>query len=338
MPYEALMADKGVLDTLLTSIKNDAVAHAYLFEGEEGLQKRQSAAYFASAMLCESKEDVPCGQCENCIQAFSKNNPDIKRMSLSDITSKKSIGADEIRSIISDVYTRPFKSSKKIYIIEEGDALTVQAQNAMLKVLEEPPEYAVFIICVSNAELILPTVRSRSRIVRFMPSSDAQIAEYVKRKYPHMASRADFVASVSGGVLGRADFICSNEAVMQMREEAFDFIKKLMRARDEEDVFMVCERFEEYKKEKSDIQDTSQLLLDFMLSFLGDMLHILSGAENVCANKDKKSELGELCAKTSIRRIHKAMDSVLETKQMLSRYVSHKAAIMKMALDMFYID
>ncbi len=338
MSYTVPMADKSVLDMLLAGIKNNAVAHAYLFEGEEGLQKRQSAAYFAAALLCEQKAGVPCGLCESCIQALSKNNPDIKRMSLSDITSKKSIGADEIRSIISDVYTRPFKSSKKVYIIEEGDALTASAQNAMLKVLEEPPEYAVFIICISNAELILPTVRSRCRIIRFMPSSDAQIAEYVKEKYPHMASRADFVASVSGGVLGRADFICANDAVIKMRDEAFKFIKKLLWARDEEDVFTICERFEEYKKEKTDMADTSQMMLDFMLSFLGDMLHILSGAKNVCANADKKSELNELCAKTSIERIHKAMESVLETKQMLSRYVSHKAAIMKMALDMFYID
>ena len=331
------MADKGVIGSLIESIKRGTSVHAYLFEGEKGLKKREMASYFAMALLCQD-DDVPCGRCESCLQAMSGNNPDIIRLALSDITTKKSVGADDIRSIISDVYTRPFKAQKKIYIIEDGDALTVQAQNAMLKVLEEPPPYAVFIICATNAELILPTVRSRSRSVHFAPIADEKIISYVKEKYPHMADRADFVASFSAGILGRADFICSDESVMDMRAKSFDFLKALLIANDEENIFKMCEAFEEYKKDKNVPFDTSQMMLDFMLSFLSDLLHIIGGAKKICANSDILQELVSLSSKVSYDRVFNAMQSVLDTKQMLLRYVNHKASIMKFALDVFYAE
>ncbi len=338
MSYKKPMADEGVINVLLGSIKSNTNTHAYLFEGEKGLQKRETASYFAAALLCENYKGVPCGECESCIQALGGNNPDIKRMSLSDITDKKSIGADDVRSIISDVYTRPFKASKKVYILEDGDALTVQAQNALLKVLEEPPSYAVFIICVSNGELILPTVRSRTRSVRFISSSDKQIIEYVKEKYPNMANRAEFVASFAGGALGRADFICSDELAIKMRAEALEFVKVLLEGRDEDGIFKMCDIFEEYKKDKNISQDTSQILLDFMLSYFKDILYISGGIKDKLANNDQKDVLMAIASKTSYERVYKAISSVMETKQMLSRYVSHKAVIMKLALDIFYID
>lgn len=338
MSYKKPMADEGVINVLLGSIKNDTDTHAYLFEGEKGLQKRETASYFAAALLCENDKGVPCGECESCIQALGGNNPDIKRLALSDITDKKSIGADDVRSIISDVYTRPFKAEKKVYILEDGDALTVQAQNALLKVLEEPPVYAVFIICTSNGELILPTVRSRTRAVRFASASDRQIIEYVKEKYPHMAESAELVASFADGVLGRADFICSDELALKLRGDALEFVKILLEGRDEDAVFKMCDIFEEYKKDKNISHDTSQIMLDFMLSYFKDILYILGGAKGRCVNKDQKDVLAALALRTCYERVYNAISSVLEAKQMLSRYVSHKAAIMKLALDIFYVN
>ena len=338
MSYKRPMADESVINILLGSIKNDTDTHAYLFEGEKGLQKRQTASYFAAALLCENDKSVPCGECESCIQAMSGNNPDIKSMALSDITDKKSIGADDVRAIISDVYTRPFKAEKKVYILEDGDALTVQAQNALLKVLEEPPAYAVFIICTSNGELILPTVRSRTRVVRFASASDRQIIEYVIKKYPDMAERAEFVASFAEGVLGRADFICSDELAIKLRNQALEFVKILLEGRDEDGIFKMCDIFEEYRKDKNISCDTSQLLLDFMLSYFKDILYILGAAEGRCANKDQKDMLGAFALSTSYEKVYNAMSSVMEAKQMLYRYVAHKAVIMKLALDIFYVN
>ena len=329
------MGSESVMDALFCDIKNASNVHAYLFEGDKGLFTCESAAYFAAALLCENDGEKPCGKCINCIQAASGNNPDIRRMSLSDITDKKSVGADEIRDIISDAYTKPFKAAKKIYIIEDGDALTVQAQNAMLKILEEPPPYVVFIICVTNAELILPTVRSRSRTIRFSLAADKKIAEYVKAKYPDMASKADFVASFAGGILGRADFICEDEQFSLMREKSFELTKKLMADSDENAIFEMCRLFEEYKG-STDGEDSTQIILDFILSYVTDALRIVSGAENMVVNSDKKDELGAFCTRTNKAQLDFAARRIMETKQMLLRYVNAKAAVMRLSIGLLY--
>lgn len=330
------MADKGVIDSLLGCAASGTSTHAYLFEGEKGLFTCETALYFAAALLCSGEGKIPCGVCDNCVQTASGNNPDIKRMSLSDITSKKSVGADDIRSIISDVYTKPFKAAKKVYIIEDGDALTPQAQNAMLKILEEPPEYAIFIICVTNAELILPTVRSRSRIIRFSTQSDEAIERYITDKYPHTADKARFIASFADGVVGRADFLCSDESVFEMRQKALELVGGLLCGTDENVVFDMCELFEQYKKNAKSGNDTSQMMIDFMLSFLSDILRIISGASDKVVNCDAEESLRAIADKTSYARVDFAAKCALETKMMLARYVSHKAAVMYLALGMFY--
>ncbi len=330
------MADRGVVRALIDSVHEGTSAHAYLFEGEKGLFTCETAMYFAAALLCGSDGEIPCGACDSCIQAASGNNPDIKRMSRTDITDRKSIGADDIRAVISDVYTKPFRAEKKIYIIEDGDALTVQAQNAMLKILEEPPSYAVFIICVTNAELILPTVKSRSRIIRFMPRSDADIKKYVCEKYPHMAQKADFIASFADGIMGRADFLCGDEAVFDMRKKALELMVKLLLGNDENVIFEMCDIFEQYKKESKGGNDTSQMMIDFMLSFLSDILRLINGAENKMLNSDMVHELRKAAERVRYEKADYAARCALEAKDMLAKYVSHKAAVMHLALGMFY--
>lgn len=329
------MTSNNVIDALIGEVKSGTDVHAYLFEGDKGLFTCETAAYFASALLCEGEGEIPCGQCINCIQAQGGNNPDIRRMSLADITDKKSVGADEIRDIISDAYTKPFKAAKKVYIIEDGDSLTAQAQNAMLKILEEPPSYVVFIICVTNAELILQTVRSRSRIVRFAPAPDKEVARYVKEKYPHMADKADFVASFAGGIYGRADYICADDSFADMREKAFDITSKLIAGENEDAIFEMCAMFEEYKGAKGSDEGAS-LMLDFMLSFVGDAIRILNGAANMIVNSDKGAEMNNLCRRSSISNLDFAAQRIMETKQMLSRYVNQKAAVMRLAISIFY--
>lgn len=335
MQYLRPMADEGVINSLLKEVQSGTSVHAYLFEGDKGLFTCESAAYFAAALLCENQSGTPCGECASCIQAQSGNNPDIIRLSLADITSKKSVGADEIRDIISDAYTRPFKSAKKIYIIEDGDMLTPQAQNAMLKILEEPPSYVVFILCVTNAELLLQTVRSRSRSVKFAPATDEQLAAYVRRKYPHMASRAEFVAAFADGIYGRADSMCENEGLSIMREKALELVERLVGGSDEEAIFETCAVFEEYKGTKG-AADNTGILLELMLSYLTDALRIVNGADNMLTNGDMRDRLFALCKKSSRGQLNFAAGRVLETKQMLARYVNFKAAVMRLATGLYY--
>lgn len=327
-----MMGEKAALE-LMAETKN--ASHAYIFEGEKGLYTGEAALWFAAALLCHNNENAPCSKCTSCIQAMSGNNPDINYMSLGDITSKKSIGADDIRFIISDAYTKPFAYKKKIYIISDGDALTPQAQNAMLKILEEPPLYVVFIICTENAESILPTVRSRSRLIRFRPVTKEKIVSHIKEKYPEMADKADFVSSFAEGIAGRADFVCNKE-VYAVREQVIDALERLLCERDEKVIFEFCELFEEYKAIKNSAYDMVQAALDFALSFVSDIVKAQNGCTNMIINSDKKDTVCTIGERISTEKANLAAETIMETKQMILKYVSAKAAIMRLATVMYY--
>ncbi len=334
IPYPK--GNHGILRELIAGIQNNNTVHAYLFAGPAGLLKRETAHYFAAALLCEGDGMPPCGSCDNCVQSASGNNPDLIAKSLKDLTTKKSIGVDEIREIIADVYTRPFKANKKVYIIEDGEALTVGAQNALLKVLEEPPTYAVFILCTSEADKILPTIRSRSRIIRFQPKSDNEIRLYVKENYPHMQSQADFIVSFCGGITGKVDLLCQNEDFAQMRQKMFNAAAILLRAGKPTRLFDIAEYFEAHRKTKEHPTDDVGILLDCLLSFFSDMLKLKVGVSDGITNTDYADKLHELCGFSDKEKLMFACAAVVSAQEKLAISVSAKSTILSMLLEIYY--
>ena len=144
---------------LQNAILSNKVSHAYLIQGDTGSGKRMMADAFAMTLQCEAGGTDACGQCHSCRQAASRNHPDIIY-----ITHEKpnSIGVDEIREqLVNDIAIKPYNGKYKIYIVAEADKMTVQAQNALLKTLEEPPAYAVILLLTVNASILLETIRSR---------------------------------------------------------------------------------------------------------------------------------------------------------------------------------
>ncbi len=334
IPYPK--GNHALLGELIAGIQNNNTVHAYLFVGPAGLLKRETAHYFAMALLCDGEAVPPCGNCDNCVQSSTGNNPDLIARSLKDMTTKKSIGVDEIRDIIADVYTRPFKAKKKVYIIEDGEALTIGAQNALLKVLEEPPEYAVFILCSAALEKILPTIQSRSRILRFLPKSDNEIRLYVKENYPHMQKNTDFIVSFCGGITGRVDLLCQNENFSEMRQKMFNAAAILLRGGKQTRIFEIAEYFEAHKKSKEHTTDETGLLLDCLLSFFSDMLKLKAGSEAGITNTDYFEKLTELCGFVSREKLTFACSCVLSAQEKLSMYVSMKSTVLSMLLQIYY--
>lgn len=325
--------DEALLSSLLSDVHGHSHVHAYIFEGDEGLGKRECAVYFAAALLCQDPAHAPCGVCTPCVQSASDNNPDINRLSLSDITTKKSIGTDEIRRVISDCYIRPFFADTKIYIIEDGDSLTPQAQNAMLKILEEPPSYVVFIICTKNIGFILPTVCSRSRIVRFLPKSDAEIQRYIMSKYPNMRERASFITSLSGGIPGKADALCVDNSVFKLRDEVLSILGRLLSDGSEREIFKAAAFFEQQGKSKDNPISNTPFILDFMLSVFADMLKLRSGVTSGLTNGDLISQLTILASRRTIAQLAACIDSLNTAQQMLRRHVNHKATVLWLLIN-----
>lgn len=317
-------------DELLLSIENNNLSHAYIFHGAQGLGKREVASYFAQALLCREGRKAPCGVCESCVQAQGRNNPDIKIYSLKDLSDKKSVGVAEIRDVIADVYTKPFKAQYKIYIIEDGDALTVAAQNAMLKILEEPPEYVVFIICVTSLGRILTTVQSRSRTIRFTPCLDDEVRLYIKSEYPHMQEKADFAVFYCDGILKKVHELFGDERVFHLRSRAGKIFEVLMTTRDEMQVLQTASEFDEIKEElaegtKSATGEDFLFVLNLILSFAMDVLKVKSGVLSGIVNRDMSDLLNRVSKSVTYEKVRICCEKIITAQEMLSRNVSFKS-------------
>ena len=147
--FKDVVGHKDILKYISSAVENNRVSHAYILNGERGSGKRMLANLFAMTLLCESGNSEPCGKCHSCRQAESGNHPDIIR-----VTHEKpnSISVDDIRTQVNNtVDIKPYQGPYKVYIIPQADLMTPQAQNAILKTIEEPPAYAVFLLLTENA-------------------------------------------------------------------------------------------------------------------------------------------------------------------------------------------
>ena len=161
------------------AIEMDKVSHAYIISGEKGSGKKLLADLFARTLQCERKGTEPCMECQSCKQALSLNQPDIIRVMHE---KPNTISVEDIRTQINgDIMIRPYSSPYKIYIVDEAEKLSVQAQNALLKTIEEPPVYAVLLLLTTNAGMLLQTIRSRCVILELKPVSSPMVKNQTVR-------------------------------------------------------------------------------------------------------------------------------------------------------------
>ena len=178
MSFNNIIGNNNAKEILIKSIKNNTILHSYMFIGNEGIGKNLIAKQFAKMILCESfnKENLQqCGKCKSCIEFDSNNNPDFIYIE----PDGKVIKIEQIRIMQSKIIEKPVISTKKVYIINNADLMTKEAQNCLLKTLEEPPEYIVIILIVSNENKILTTIKSRCMKIHFDKINDEEILKYL---------------------------------------------------------------------------------------------------------------------------------------------------------------
>lgn len=184
--------------------------HAYILSSPDRAEAIRAAHELAAAAVCSSGGAVPCGQCRDCRKALGNIHPDIisLRRPVDDKgRTKKEITVDQIRAVSADSYILPNEAERKVYIIEDADLMNTQAQNAALKLLEEPPEGIIFLLCAVNCELLLPTVRSRCAEV--LVAGEAAAASEGSAEL----AREYFTAVASGNALSLARFCFKSEAL-----------------------------------------------------------------------------------------------------------------------------
>ena len=185
------------------------VSHAYIIAGEKDSGKEFIAGIFACALQCEKGGVEPCGECHSCRQALSGNHPDIIRV----VHEKPgSIGVEDIRGQVNnDIVIKPYYGPYKIYIINEGEKMTVQAQNALLKTLEEPPAYGIILILTANAGALLPTIQSRCVKLEMKPVRDDIVRRYLMEELKVPDYKANVCVAFARGNIGRAKLLASSE-------------------------------------------------------------------------------------------------------------------------------
>jgi DNA polymerase-3 subunit delta' len=212
-----------IKEHLQNAISMNKVSHAYIFNGGLGSGKKMMAQLFAKTLQCEKKGIEPCNECHSCKQADSYNQPDIIWIKHE---KPSSIGVDDIRQqLIADMQIKPYSSPYKIYIIDEAEKLTQQAQNAILKTIEEPAEYGIIILITTNADIFLQTIISRCVKLDFRPVADETVAKYLKDNYDVTDYEVKFATAFSQGKIGRAQNIINSKEFAQLKDEVLHVIK-----------------------------------------------------------------------------------------------------------------
>ena len=185
--------NKEILEKL---IKIEKTVHSYMFIGEEGIGKKLIAKEFAKMLLCTDEKQKYCDHCKSCIGFNSNNNPDFYIIE----PDGNSIKIDQIRQMQEEIYTKPIISNKKVYIIDNADTMTKEAQNCLLKTLEEPPMYVTIILICANENNILVTVKSRCSKMYFDKISDNEIKQYLSQNHPEAKFSENMIKSFNGSI------------------------------------------------------------------------------------------------------------------------------------------
>ena len=208
MPFADVIGQDGPKRKIRAALARQAIGHAYLFSGDDGIGKRLLALSFAQALSCEtpppSSQPDSCGQCRACRQIASGTYPDLLIVESEQDKANPQIKIDQVREIERHVIYRPLLSARKICLIDDADRLTANAANAFLKTLEDPPEHSLFILVTSQPLRLLATVRSRCLTLRFSPATTEQFEGALALKQAMTTEDARFLSQVCGNRIGVA--------------------------------------------------------------------------------------------------------------------------------------
>lgn len=249
MNIVGLNREKGIFEKIL---EKNQFAHTYIFTGAEGIGKRLFAIDFAKGALCADKKYFADCNCQECILNSNLAHPDvfILNNSFQDGKSEKnSIGIDEIKTVIENAYLTPYRGKFKFFVINDAHALTLEASNAFLKTLEEPPENTIFILVTHLLEKILPTIKSRSIIFEFLRLSSDEVVTVLKKIYPEedLEKLTDAAKYASGSVKTAIEFLKFKKLNLNIdvNENLSSVIDYLFRSKEKDDLELIASRLYE---------------------------------------------------------------------------------------------
>ena len=299
------------------------VSHAYIIAGEKDSGKEFIAGIFACALQCEKGGVEPCGECHSCRQALSGNHPDIIRV----VHEKPgSIGVEDILGQVNnDIVIKPYYGPYKIYIINEGEKMTVQAQNALLKTLEEPPAYGIILILTANAGALLPTIQSRCVKLEMKPVRDDIVRRYLMEELKVPDYKANVCVAFARGNIGRAKLLASSEDFDRVKEEAVTLLKYIHELETAE-IVAAIKKINEFKLDVTDYLDLISIWYRDVLLFkaTNDANHLIFREEIKYIRREAD--------RTSYEGLEKILDAVEKAKQRLLANVNFDLTMQLMCM------
>ena len=323
--FKDVVGHKDILKYISSAVENNRVSHAYILNGERGSGKRMLANLFATTLLCESGNSEPCGKCHSCRQAESGNHPDIIR-----VTHEKpnSISVDDIRTQVNNtVDIKPYQGPYKVYIIHQADLMTPQAQNAILKTIEEPPAYAVVMLLADNPDALLPTISSRCVQLNLKPVGDQLVKDYLMNEMHVPDYQAEVDASLAQGNIGKAERIARSPEY----EETLESALRMAKYADSMPLYEIVETIKKLTAEKDNIDDYFDI---FSLWFRDVLLFKATKEVDSLVFKQELNGIRERANKSSYEGLEKIIEAIQKARARLNANVNFDLTMELMFLTM----
>lgn len=319
--YKKIVGHEDIINQLQTAVSVDRISHAYILQAEDGTGKKLIAQAFAEALLCEKGGVEGCGECHFCKQTASLSNPDLKWVSHE---KPASIGVDDVRiQIVEDVMIKPYNGKYKVYIVDEAEKLTQQAQNALLKTIEEPPAYSVILFLTNNSDIFLPTILSRCTILKLRPLQTSVIEQYLVENYDVPDYEAGVCAAFSQGRLGKAIEFAKSEDFKNLKEEAVNMAKNVS-SYDVADILNEVHKITGYKLQINDYIDILEIWFRDVLLFKA------TKDPNSLIFKEEVNAIRKQASKSSYEGVENILDALEKAKTRLKANVNFDLAIQLM--------
>lgn len=323
MGFNNIIGHEEIIRHLKNAMQTGKISHSYIFTGDPGSGKKLLAGTFAMTLQCEAGGTEPCQKCDSCKKAIGKNHPDIIVVNHE---KPGTISIDEIREqLVHDVSIKPYCSPHKVYIVPDADLMTPQAQNALLKTIEEPPEYAVILLLTSNIDGLLPTILSRCVRLDLKVVDDSLVKKYLMERLQIPDYQAEIDTSFAQGSIGRAKAVATSEEFARMTENAL----KILKFADKMEAYELSDEIKNISAEKNNIND----YLDLFQFWFRDVLMFKATREvDHLVFKQEINYIKEQAEERSYENLEKILDAITRTKVRLRANVN-----LELALELLFL-
>ena len=328
--FKDILGHEQIIEHLQNAITMDKISHAYIINGPDKSGKMMLAEAFAQTLQCEKLHETvaaaggdgsaveACMECHSCKQAIGRNQPDIIYVKHE---KPNTISVDDIRTQVNnDIVIKPYSSKHKIYIIDEAEKMNVQAQNALLKTIEEPPAYAIIILLTTNADAFLPTILSRCVTLNVKVVADEKIKKFLMSKYQVPDYQADICVAFAQGNVGKAIQLASSEDFNELKASVLQLMKRLK----DIDLYEMGEAVKQISEYKLAINDYFDLM---MIWYRDVLLFKATGDVNGLIFKDEVYDIKRQAEKSSYNGIEEILKALRKAQVRLNANVNFDLVI-----------